>query len=443
MILLVSNVNALDAEPSDNWDFFSDWFVGLFGVEPDLQLKYKDNGKQKYKLKGNVDIKDFDFELKTVSKKANLKNIYFEIEEKVCKRKEAKTIIDEINGTNTFYEDIEYPCSKKLRLSRQELIQKIIDNQEFIEFDVIAEFGKPPKEMCDSYREEGLIKIGSCEEQIVDFIPIYNGRKYIEYAKWLQEGGSWNGVLSQLTENITGALELSSSGGAVLFDGFDTDGAANVTNWENKNNGGSYTVTSSQLILTSPGDGQEAILSTKSESFSFQVDSNNCFIWSNAQSDLDDGSGSVRGSVFGSSSGEVEVFRIDVINSFKSNLLAGTNITLCISNNGTSLESISLDATTSEPSDYEGGMNWDLSSLSGDYEFSMYYKRNVAGSSTLTIDDTYLSSPPVSFDEGSFTSAGFGNGVNSFNWDALEFLGFNNVEVRSSSDNSSWSSWAK
>jgi len=435
IFLLVPSVSSGigGAEPTNNWDTFSDWFFGLFGVEPNLQLQeVKQNIKtptQKYKLK-DVEDKTISVEIKKLTN-ANYDNLRFRIyEDNICTRRELKTVPDIKNGTNTYYENVEYSCPSYNEYPISELQNKRNSVAGFFEPEFMIDWGEMPQENCvDTF-------YGTYCEQKVDLVVSYAGREYVEFAQWLQTSGSWNGEFSN-TEEDSGKIVLIDSTERLLFDGFPGS-ALNTTNWIETHEGGNVVVEENILKLWSLGDGLASIVQSKSSAFSSKLLGGDCFIL-DVKDDLDEGLSSFRFFMNGTTNGEVMIFGMDYVNSYDYFLKGGTNITVCMASNGTSVESIYFNETEIQPSDMDGTASWDLGSLSGDKEFVLRYKRNVAGSSDFHVHNVYLDSS-VSYSEGNFTSIGKGNGT-EYNWDELEYLGFNNVEVRSSDDNSSWDSW--
>jgi len=433
----------IEENPTNDWNEFVSEFENLTGRIPKLQLMKQEDKRHLYKAELKESNKEFDYVIETISKEANFLGIYGVVYEE---EPYEKLIIDEHIDLVNLTKDTSYNNTHILNLIRineypfdgkDELNNIIKDlNTDFIKIDIKPKFGNTPEVLCN----KGGGYSGVCDPQIIDFIPEFDGMAYPEYANYIYQTGNWNGELSNLEENV-GVLELSSYGGEVLFDGFNGV-SLNLTNWAQLDYGGSTSVSGGQLELNSVGDGLGAKVISKSESFPFQIGANNCFTWDNVKVDLDDSVGTLTFNMNSSILGtEKNIFRIDNSVAYDYYFLGGTNVTICISSNGTSIESIHFNKTSVEPSESVTEYSWDLSSFGGNYEFGISYNLNLPGTVTTTIDGTYLQSPLVSFDEGNFTSSSIPSNSSAIYIDRIDWLGFNNVEYSYSSDNSTWSNW--
>lgn len=409
LLIIIPNVSAVDE--TTTWDKFVDKFLLMFGTEPALQLESNDFKEQKYKLKKDVEVREFDYEVRTLSKSANVKEIWFEVyEQKECEdlHIEEYTTNDTmqfVNNTNV----VKYDCSRYVKKTKQEINSALSEGTDFLDIKVKAEFGKAPEELCDPYRNDGQVMIGECDKQIIDFIPIYNGRKYTEYAQILMEGSAWNGALSNLQENATGVLNLDVLT-TTLQDSFTTDtdrwGAsadricANISNMQMSGNLGTLGAKVSTDNVTDLIYELWQLNSTGNPESTGAINLGTCIV---------------------SAISSTPAWRNCTSFNQTVTLSAGVNYAFCI------------NSTISDNGDFYWRMEptnptvpaWRIDD-DWDYERSSDYE--------------IWTSTGVDTTEGNFTSVGFGDGYSN-NWNTINYLGFNNVMVRSSDDNSTWSTW--
>jgi len=202
-----------------NWmDRTSDWFLNLFGVEPKLFYDIDNHNvkgdKQEYTLKTSIDEKDFDYEVKVLSKSANIETWLEYYDERTCERDIVVGYTEDGkllgNGSYENYIPIkeieEFDCSSWIRATKEEVRNKLNSDNDFAKVRVMREWGEIPQENC-IYQEGQTIPY--CEQR-VDVIISFGGRKYIEYAQWISTSGSWNGIHTD-TEESGGKIVLETS----------------------------------------------------------------------------------------------------------------------------------------------------------------------------------------------------------------------------------------
>jgi len=198
MLLVIPIVSA--SKETDNWDLFSDWFFSIWGVSPNLQFdldKHDVKGdKQEYTLKTSIEEKEFDYEIKILSKSANIETWLEYYVEETCEREITIGYTEEgkllVNGSyeiyKPIYETIKYDCSKWVRATKEQVRNKLNIDNNFTKVRVNGKWGEMPQDNC-VYSDEQTMPF--CKQE-VDIILSFGGRKYIEYATWEQTSGSWN-----------------------------------------------------------------------------------------------------------------------------------------------------------------------------------------------------------------------------------------------------------
>jgi len=230
LLITIPTVSAAETTWSE---LFTDWFLANFGIEPELYFDLDNHNvygdKQEYTLKTSIDDIDkaFDYEVKVLSKSANI-NVWLEYyQEKTCQRDEFTSEPDPLNltkdGTKTVITKVDYDCSEWVMVNKQDVALELIKSNDFTDVRVRREWGEMPKENCV---DDGFYTV--CEQR-VDIVLNYAGREYIEYAQWLQTTTTWNGIFSN-TED-TGNITLATTG---------SEGNP-ITDWPlNGNNGECY-----------------------------------------------------------------------------------------------------------------------------------------------------------------------------------------------------------
>jgi len=453
------------------------------GIEPKLYFnldKHDVKGdKQEYTLKTSIVEKDFDYEIKVLSKSANIETWLEYYDEKTCEREITIGYTEEgkllENGSyeiyKPIYETIEYDCSNWIRATKEEVRNKLNFDNNFTEVRVMREWGEMPSENC-VYSDEQTMPF--CKQE-VDIILSFGGRKYIEYAQWEQTSGSWNIETFSNTEISGGKIVLTSSIPDYIG---DLNSANMITAYHlNNSNGDSATV------VENVGTGSNgAQVSSGNPAWTTEGKRDGALIFDGVNDNVAiDGITSFNGIV---NTGTVQFWikpntqanNLNEIINFGGRLeILGNASGLggCVAGRGCvtwydgSTFSMQFDLPFNE---------WNLFTFTWDNTgHKLYVNRDLVDSDSesgdilwaggivylggsvssrwwkgtideLIIMDRLITSQEINDSYGSpntdgyAESVGFGTGINR-NWETMEYSGFSNVEISNSSDNSTWSDW--
>ena len=512
ILLLVPFVSA--SKETNNWDKTKDFFKGMVGIKPNLQFDLDNHNirgnKQEYTLKTSIENKEFDYEVKVLSKSANIETWLEYYDEKICER---QIITGYTKGNllgngsyepiNPIYDTKEYDCSEWIRATKEEVRIKLNKDNDLTKVKVRrGEWGKMPSENCVNIEDTTL---QTCTQK-VDIIITYSGRKYIEYAQWEQNSGSWNGIHTN-TEESGGKIILSSIDATDRHYLMNDNAANNIivdsssnnaplyrfkpyATPENSNIGNAVGLINEAQIFAGQGSDNFMASSdltgitagtTGSVAFWMNIPSNatdfddNYFIFSLTTNNSATKSQFRIVASFVSSNDRLELrFFEDGPSQFVCYTAIGGFIGgwhhVVVSQNTTSpiiymdslektticdetldvtawFDDILIDATVKADTlvlgDYiENGGSVTNNELEGSIDDLRIYGFDLSQAQIDLLynlgDGTEGSLSTVT--DGYFTSSAFGEGI-EYNWDVLEQLGFSNVEVANSSDNSTFSNW--
>jgi len=391
-------------DPTNWWDTFSDWFLNLFGVESKLQFDLENHDiygdTQEYILKTSIDNKDkiFDYEIKVLSKKANIK-IWLEYYEKIeCSHQTAE---------KTIY----YDCSRWIKVTKKQAEQRLLEDNDFSKIRVRRKWGEMPEENCEPI-PNSLMQ--NCTQR-VDVVIDYAGRKYVEYAQWSQTTGSWSGTHSG-TEESDGKIILS-SGTEILADEYvvtDGEDFKYIKSTIYCNNMTIYSHTAGEVTSAAP-----KLFSTGADPTSKTIDVE---IWSHTNGIPTTPLGNCQ--IQGINESTEAFYNCSTWNTTVT-LTAGNAYSICIWS----------DSST------DNEINWRDHAPAPDTNNNSFY--DVGGSWVATADPKYKLYVTSAAIPGSFLSDGFqpdpGTGQD---WNIFEQVGADSAECRSSDDNSSWGSFS-
>jgi len=418
LLLPFAHSGEIIADETSWWDIFKDDFFGLFGVEPALYYDISNHNpysdKQEYTFKTSLDDKDktFDYEVKVLSKSANIRVWLEYYESKTCKYPVLRTIPDITNitgGTRTYVDYyIERECGNWKEFTKEQVQTKILNDNSFTKIRARREWGECPKE------NEITDNFGNtyCEQR-VDFIPTYGNRKYIEYATWVQDSTDFNFILSNTEVSGNNIILSSENPEAVQVD--DTGDVNNDAFGNDRWTMANITITETVTIDT---------ISVK---------------------------------LFDGESQPATDFYMQIMN-----MNADGNPDI---NTSFSASTMNADLATTPGKWYNfTDFNGTIELSAGNYAIGLwhnsavhfYWRHNDSGAINTaryrTNDESwaigtslmivvYTGTP---FPEGNATTPGFGNGIRNINWGELEWYDESvaSGEYRTSSDNSTWGNWA-
>ena len=448
MLLLVPSISSLErieVKDTNIWNEFSDWFFNLFGVEPDLQLKEIKQGNsptQTYKLK-DEGTNTISHEIIKLTKEARYNNLKFRVyEEKTCEQLIIDEHEDKVNITKpTSYNNtkaIQYDCSGYKEYEIEELQNYRNNNPGFIDIEFIMdwtpieEWETIPEEMCEPIGDTGLKEC----KQVVDLVISYNGRKYIEYAQWEQGAViGWNGELSNTVINATGIINLDSS---VVFTEDLLNSSTSISigdHCREKVCGTCFTslkngnITKVELQIRGNGAfDTSAAISHSAWIYTTDTGGQNP---TNIMSESANVSHSVIGAGYAPFN-HTWTNQINVtIGEVFCVVVADEDTVGC----GVNCVEAGLGTNVGEEGGYLG--------KSGGAAYPPLVSNPTPDNNRVIIANIYIEEElTIDFTEGNITSVGFGNGTDNFNFNEISWLGFNNVEYRSSEDNTTWNNWA-
>ena len=493
-VFLIFSSLIFAANPSSNpttwWDSFVDDFFNIFGVEPELSFDLKKHNplgdKQEYIFKTSINNQNkyFDYEVKVLSKKANIETWLEYYEERICEE-EVFDYLDLKKGKNgtIIFKTEYYDCSTWIIVTKKEARKKLMDDNDLSRIVVRRKWGVCPEEN-RVYMPEGMQPAWTCEQR-VDIIVDYAGRKYIEFAQWLQNSGSWSGMFNGTKEsggNIVLAeyddifeLNKDNNNGWVFFHCNDT-----VTDVINSGNMPSaYFINGTKAGVNDPNlttgtigsgfsfDGIDDVITVGNIPNNFDHDG---FRTANAViafhfRPIGDGttnqyildmSGKIQMTLNSTSCGND-----GILWSVSSN--AATYVSKCLYVNGTlnsgDWNAFVWTADASGNDLYINGVKFYTDTNANDIgsaadPFTIGSARGGASFAKFDMDMPYIGNETWTQADvdlfgnrssGSFLSNGIGDGSES-NWNILEYYnqsGDVNITVRSSADNSSWSAWVE